>query len=275
MKNTLHKILYFSLSGLFSITTVFPSFEHRTIGAFNASRGLVHLNFTNNTSGIFSDPVSLTNQHNISVSFVVGRKFQLKSLSHRVGNLILPSSLGHWGIGVSSLGNKLYSETQATLGWGKAFNRRFKIGASLHYYEISISNYGSDIAYGLSLGWQVKLAPKIEWGVLLKNINRPTIGQRNEELPQLITIGLFFPFHPQVTVQTEWEQDTIYEGQVKFGINFSPISIMEISAGYSTDRVTFGGGINLKRVSFYYAMATHPYLSSSHWVDISIPISGF
>lgn len=233
------------------------------------------INFSRGFLGSLQDPASLAVINSNGFSFNGGVLFGMKHLGHEAGNLVLPFKVGTLGLGFSTFGNRLYSESQIIVGWGRLIHHRVRLGVGINYYSLSIRDYGSASSVGVTMAWHFQLGPKIFWGGILRNLNSPTIGIQKEALPQTIVSGLYFPLSESLSAQIEWEQDTFYDGGFKFGVRLKPLSWLALATGYAAGRMTTGIGLQLKYVLFDYAFATHPQLGYSQWVGISIPLRRF
>lgn len=248
------------------------AFEYAPSDPRNIGQGMVIINFSQGFSGSMQDPASLADITRIGLSFNGGVLFRMKNLGHEAGNLVLPLNLGTLGVGFSSFGNQLYAESQIILGWGQRVHHRVMVGVGINYYSLSVRDYGSASSFGLTLAWHIQLGPQLFWGGILKNINSPTIGYEKEALPQIIVSGLYVPFSEFISAQIEWEQDTLYDGWLKFGVRLYPLPWLTLATGYASGRMTAGVGLQLKYVFFDYSFVTHPHLGFSQWVGVSIPL---
>ena len=257
-----------------SAAYLWAAFEHPFLSPMNAGLGMSHINFNRNTLGSIMDPSSLAMGNRIRFAGQTGRRFNLKPLSHQsfVGGI--PSRWGSFATGIQTFGIKQYKESTISIAFGRQIKKGFNGGVAINAYSLSIPNYGSASTFGISLAWQVNLNDNIQWGTILHNMNGPTIGKSEDSLPQLILTALSFHPTKRISVQIEWEQDTVFEGQLKSGFSFQPKTWLTLHSGFvsGTGQVTGAIGVHFYKVNINYAMANHPHLGPSHWMGFTIPL---
>jgi hypothetical protein len=221
--------------------------------------GLSYFNIFSNPAGSFMDPASSANQNNLQVSLLSGKKFNLRQLTHHSVAAAFPIK-GH-GMAIFSM------------GYGHKIKNRMSIGISTNLYALSIPGYGAAQTLGTTLSWHIQVTNQIKWGTILHNINSPTIGQSNDPLPQLIISTIVFQPIRTVTVLLEGEQDTDYSSQIKVGFSIQPKSYLRIQTGYisSTGQMTGAIGLKFYSININYALANHPELGPSHWMEFHFP----
>lgn len=250
------------------------AFEYLPRDPLNVGKGLAGLNYDGGIAGTYLDPASLATLTGRGLAFQSGEAFGLKSLKHQCGVAVFKTGWLPIGVGVSSLGNKVYSEMSLGIFTGREFSRRFRWGIEANLYSLSIKNYGSDTALGIALAWHFNLSSAVEWGTILNNVNSPEIGVGSEPLPQTIISGLLFRIDPDLNVQVEWEQDTAYKGEIKYGIFYRFRPWLSLSAGFCdrTGQWTTAVKFRLPYFNVSYALSTHPNLGNSQWVGIAVPL---
>jgi len=267
-----YRQLYITLS-IYATGTLSASFEHLTQPPLNVGLGLSYYNIFSNPAGSFMDPASSANQNNLQVSILSGQKFNLRQLTHHSVAAAFPIKGNGMAIGLRSFGTKQYRESIFSMGYGHKIKNRMSIGISTNLYALSIPGYGAAQSLGTSLSWHIQVTNQIKWGTILHNINGPTIGQSNDALPQLIISTIVFqPIRP-VTVLLEWEQDTDYSSQIKSGFSIQPKPWLQIQTGYISNTGQMTGAIGLKfySININYALANHPELGPSHWMEFHFP----
>ncbi len=219
------------------------------------------------------DPASLSNQNNLQVSILSGQKFNLRQLTHHSAAAAFPVKGHGMSVGLQSFGTKQYRESVFSFGYGYNIKDRMGVGIAANYYALSIPGYGADQSFGTTLSWHIQVTNQIKWGTILHNFNKPTIGQSQNALPQLIVSTIIFqPIRP-VAILLEWEQDTEFSKQVKAGFSVQPISWLHIQTGYisGTGQITGAVGLRLYSININYALANHPELGPSHWMEFHLP----
>lgn len=256
------------------ISFLFGAFEYLPRAPLNVGEGAAGLNFSGGIAGMYLDPASLTSSPGNGFAFQGGRQFGLRALQHQSGVGILQTKLIPLGFGFTSFGNRSYSEVSFGFFTAHQLGEKIQWGIEANLYSLAIRNYGSDAALGLTVAWHMKLFPQVEWGTILRNITNPTIGREVEPLPQIIISGFLLEAHRNLNIQVEWEQDTAYKGELKYGVLFKLKPWFSVSTGFRNRTGQFSAALELQLnyLSLSYATVTHPQLGISQWIGIAVPL---
>jgi len=257
---------------LFINTCLSASFEHYPSNPSAVGLGLLTINIHTNTIGVFADPASVTTFHKRHISISSGKRFGLNLLEHHSVALAQPIKKVYIATGTSFLGDKLYSETIWCIAMGGQLTNKLNIGLGLMYYNLQIRNYGRASSLGINVGWHMELDKSLKWIGSWRNLNAPTIGATQDEIPQIIVSALVFNPIQKATVVIEWEQDTFYESRLKFGGQFKLLPWVTIHTGHASSpgQTTAGFEILYKHINISYAVSTHSYLDLSHWFGVGL-----
>jgi hypothetical protein len=132
---------------------------------------------------------------------------------------------------------------------------------------LSIKNYGSAAAIGVTASWQMQINESLTWSGSLQNFNAPSIGKSKDPLPQIIHTGVSILPSDKFMMVFGWEQDTEYTGRFKFGTEYTVFPWMSLLGGFISNpgQGTAGISIYLQNLGFHYGASTHPELGLSHW----------
>jgi hypothetical protein len=250
------------------------AFEHLPRSPQNVGQGAAALNFNGGIPGTYVDPASLPAGRSGGFAFQGGYQFGLRALKHWSGISVFHTRLAPIGIGITSFGNPAYSETTVGLYSGYSWGERIRWGVEANLYTLSIRDYGSDAVVGFTVAWHVRLFPQVEWGTILRNVNTPGIGLNADPLPQNIISGFLIEIQPNLNVQLEWEQDTAYKGEMKYGVFYQFRPWLSLTSGFCNRTGQFTAAMNfqISHLSISYAIVTHPQLGNSQWVGIAVPL---
>ena len=260
-------IIKFSYLLIFAINPIHAAFDH--FPSSPQSIGMGHLVLTSNvhpTDGL-RFPSALARMKSLEGSILWGNRYGIKDLGHQSASVnIFAFDMG-LNFGYSQFGNSLYRESITYLAAGKSIKERINLGISIAGYNLSIKDYGSATALGITTSWQIQLNDFLNWSGSLQNLNAPTIGDSSDPLPQIIHTGMSLVPYTNVTTVFGWEQDTEYSGRFKFGTAYQVFPWMDISAGFVSNPGQGTGGISIHINNFgiYYGTSTHPELGLSHW----------
>ncbi len=251
------------------------AFEHLPRAPQNVGEGVAALNFNGGIPGTYVDPASLSTGLAGGFAFQGGYQFGLRALKHWSGISVFHTRLSPMGIGVTSFGNPAYSETTVGVYTAQPWGERIRWGVEANLYSLSIRNYGSDAAVGLTLAWHIQLSPEVVWGTILRNVNSPSIGLKHDPLPQNIISGFSIKIQPELHVQLEWEQDTAYKGELKYGLLYKFRPWLFLTSGFCNRTGQFTAAMNFQfsYLDISYAIVTHPKLGISQWVGIAVPLA--
>ncbi len=175
------------------------------------------------------------------------------------------------GVAVTTTGFSLYREMTATAIVAKSFNGILSAGCNINYNHLAIARYGSAGTIGVDVAAAIQVTDNLRWGISLLNVNRPTIGEEKDELPQLYLTGVSCELLSTASVSFTLIKDVRYPLSVRTGARFSPLEIIDFRFGVSTEpsRYFAGVGIHYYSVSVDYSVATHIDLGLTHSIGIS------
>lgn len=178
------------------------------------------------------------------------------------------------GIAVTSTGFSLYRELTATATLAKELNGRFFVGCNINCNYLAIANYGTAYAVGIDVAASMQVTEDLRWGISLLNVNRPTIGELNDELPQVYLTGISCELLTTASLFLNIVKDVRYPTSGRMGVEFSPYEIVSVRFGLSDEPSRYFGGIGIHYsfVSANYAVATHLELGLTHSFGISFGI---
>jgi hypothetical protein len=197
--------------------------------------------------------------------------FDLSQLSN--GGVFAASPLKFFNVGlaVTSTGFSLYRELTATATLAKELDGRFFIGCNINCDYLAIANYGTAYAVGIDVAASMQVTDDLRWGFSLLNVNRPRIGELNDELPQVYLTGISCELLTTASVFLTIVKDVRYPASGRMGVEFSPYEIVSVRFGLSDEPSRYIGGIGIhySSVSVDYAVATHLELGLTHSFGIS------
>jgi hypothetical protein len=199
----------------------------------------------------------------------------LKELSHYSFAGILPTSLGNFAMGLSQFGNKSYQEQSIIFNYSRASTTKFFYGANLHYMKLQIEDYGSDFSFGIDLGLLIKINSKISWGFFATNINRASIGNSRELLPQTFVAGICVRPLDNLTINFDWYEELPFPLELRGGVEYIFLKKIAVRSGFisTTSEFCFGLGFIFSRFNCDYALNTHPDLGLTHQFSLQLGLN--
>lgn len=174
----------------------------------------------------------------------------------------------------AAFGFQLYEDVSSSAHLGMTFNVY-----SLEFGEtVDGVDPGSASAVGLDLGAIVTVRDRTRVGFFTRNLNSPTIGLDEDELPRMVVFGVAYePYDGVVTsfdIRNELNQDTRFHGGAEMGIT----DFLALRAGIMTapSKITAGFAITLPMpFTLEYAFSTGGgTLDETHQFGLSFRLSG-
>ena len=200
-------------------------------------------------------------------------RFFVKELTQSGFSAAVPIKKGTFGISYSSLGYKLYKESQATLSYGMKLNENISAGIGFDYLSTKIADvYGQAHAFTGSFGLTAKLLPQVIISTHIYNPFRAKItNYNNEKVPTIFKLGAQYIFSPKVFLIAEAEKTSAQKINVKGGIEYNPSSLIYIRVGGSSypTQAAFGIGVNYNGLKIDMSSSYHSVLGLSPQIGLS------
>ncbi|MCK9328409.1 MAG: hypothetical protein M0Q94_00875 [Candidatus Cloacimonetes bacterium] len=186
------------------------------------------------------------------------------------------SKFGSFGFGVLSHNVEYYDVnlmTEKTFSLGHSFylnkdiHSEISFGYSANLYSLSYHELGEQINLGVNAGVIAVLHQRTRLGFMLKNINKPTMGDEHRyEIPQQLALGIsYIPYQGVITaidLKKNFEGDT----ELRTGVEVEIHPLMCIRAGIRNNPASysFGASFKIKGMMLDYALSTHSVLDMTH-----------
>lgn len=169
---------------------------------------------------------------------------------------------GGFGGGTSYTGFGNMREYALFLGFGHRLWNRLDLGVTLEGQMLDLSDYGSNLNMGFSIGGRIGIMKDLTFGVLARN---PINITQNKEvrLPTALVTTLSYELSTQVQMAFEWYQEEQQTADIRIGIVYKPVPNIPLRIGYQTRTSSFfvGAGYVFKaKLDFSVAAGYHPYL---------------
>lgn len=200
-------------------------------------------------------------------------RFLVKELTQSGFAAAIPIKKGTFGISYSTLGYKLYRESQATLCYGMKLSENISAGIAFDYLNTKIADiYGQANAFNGSFGLTAKLLPQVVVSTHIYNPFRAKItNYNNEKVPTIYKFGAQYIFSPKVFLVAEAEKTSAQKINIKGGIEYKPSSLIYIRAGGSSfpAQASFGIGVNYNGLKIDMSSSYHSILGLSPQIGLS------
>lgn len=200
------------------------------------------------------------------------RLYGLQELQYAGGAAVHPIGTFGAAISVENFGSSLYRETSTTINTSKSFlNKDLNIGISLHYYQISVTRYGSSSTASFSLGCQYQVLENLHIGAALTNVSRPALNGYRDEIPQVTRLGLQYQTSPTFITHLSIEKDSWYPPEITIAAEYIMYKGLALRSGFSSEisRPSLGIMLHVSRIEIDYALQHHFELGNTHFVGIA------
>jgi len=167
-----------------------------------------------------------------------------------------PTRYGTFAATARAYGFEDFRETHFGVGYARAVpisaSRAIHIGAALGYTGVSITDYGSGGALGLSLGALMEVLPGLDFGFHAYNINRPELTEF-DPLRSGLSVGFAYRPVEQALVlfsvdkegTFNFSEDTTFPISFRGGVEVQPVDVLFLRTGFTTEPVRFSTGVGV------------------------------
>lgn len=176
---------------------------------------------------------------------------------------------GKWGaVGVvySRFGNSNYNQSKYGLTYGVRLAKGFSMGVGLNYHDTRIGEgYGNKGNFVAEIGLLGQIGKKVRIGFHAYNLSRAVLVQdslNNDRLPMIFRLGAMYTFSDKVRISLEAQKDLDLPPIVRLGVEYRPIELLYIRAGFNTQPFapSIGLGFHFKGFRLDVASTIHPVL---------------
>ncbi len=250
------------------------AFEKKEVGASSFAIGNAAVAIENNLFAIYYNPAALGQSEPTRIAFTFQNFYGISDLNAM--DLTTSFSLADhpFSIALNSFGDQKYHEFQFSAGSSFEIIENGSVGTSLQCYMLSIYGYGQTIAWGINLGIMYKFLPGLTIGTMVTNLNRPSISESEEQLPQTMSMGC--SYYPVNNLMLSFEicEDCRYEPEFRAGFTYQVMPVLTIRAGVEDQLNIYCYGLGIRAGRFFadYALRTHSVLGMSHIVTLIIAL---
>lgn len=207
----------------------------------------------------------------VAFSFSPG-SFGLTELQRMEVAAMVPAFGGSLGVVGRSFGFDLYRETTLLGAFGVEVSQGVFFGLSAAWYNLRIAGYGHAGCMGLGLGVTARLAEQLRYGVSLRNINQPTLGQTEESVHGEILSAVEFSPVPSFLLALGLTKvpDFAVSGSVGAEWQVADAFAIRVGADEGLDAFSAGFGIRILHVDVDYGVSIHPDLGLTHAFSLLI-----
>ncbi|MBN2601982.1 MAG: hypothetical protein JXR87_08315 [Candidatus Marinimicrobia bacterium] len=165
-------------------------------------------------------------------------------------------------LSLRNFGNPVYQEKTVGFSYGQSLKNILSLGITVDVYNIAIAGYQSSTTIGLSLGSVWDLSEQMQIGLLLQNINSPSVYKCADPLPECFSLGVRCAPLSKMEFCGELFKDTEFPFSLRMGTKIKPFDLMDLKFGVQLNPDCYSGGLSLywKKLSLDFTFQQHPIL---------------
>ena len=241
------------------------------MGAKSISMGQTGVALPSTSWSAFSNVAMMPTDGN-SVSFYGFRYIGIAEITDMAATINFQTGWGTLGAGVHRYGFNLFNENRFLLAYKNSLGN-FHYGGSVSYTHIfQGGNYGSAGAVGFDIGLATEVSEDLWFGARATNLNQPSYGDTDEDLPRELAAGLSYQLTSEALVTTEVVKDVMFPISFRAGLQFEVIRSLFARAGITTkpETYSFGFGYLADSWDVNFGLQQHNPLGLSPALDIGI-----
>ncbi len=229
----------------------------------------------NNSNAIFYNSAGISLLKNSEISFFYSPSpFGIREMAN--GNFSTNYDFGfsQVGFGISTYGYDLYRENSFNISISKEISEDIFLGISPVIRFVNIKNYGNSAVFLLNFGFLTNIVKNLSFGFNLENLTNSSYKNTDNQVPVIYNLGFAYKPFEQIFISTSLEKEFDFPISAKFGVDYSPLTFLNLRIGAKTEPNSYsaGIGINYLHIRLDYAIFTNLYLSETHQFAISIEI---
>ena len=190
------------------------------------------------------------------------------------------AAVSYRGFGVEYEGADLLDESTVSLAYAssllKDIHTALYIGATVNIYSLEFGSagtmdLGSETAFGFDIGLLWVLRDRTRIGLLLHNINEPSMGKVNREtLPQWVSAGISYKPYYGVVTELDVRSFRGEDVEIHMGMEFAVTEFLGMRFGFQTKPNSLTGGltVGLEHLEVDYSYSSHSVLPGTHHVAL-------
>ena len=246
----------------FAVFCVFLNSPAQFLSSATDSRasalGGAFVSLSDNSSAVFYNPSGLArlSRNHLSVYYEPAL-FGMSEISTGAVTFAGPFGFVSAGLGLRTFGFDLYRESIAAVSAAISAGRGFLTGATVNFYNLSISGYGSASSAGIDLGVIADISDELKWGFAVKNLAGSRIGVSRSAISRFYSTGFSFSAAGGVILAGEIEKESGLPVRFRAGAEANPVRPVYLRAGISTEPSSFSAGLG-----FRYGMICADYCAN-------------
>ncbi|GEM_PF-3009907 len=266
------KVRLVLIMGFFAIHPVYSAFDYPAFSPRHAALANSILAGNGIRDGFVRNPALAASATAFYGALNYSQLFDLKELRYTNGLIELPLQGVGLGVSVEDFGGALYREDKISFAVARLlYGGKLALGISVHWYHVSAKNYESISALGVSVGVQYQVTSHLSAAGVVDNVNQPRMNGFSEQLPQRISMGMFYRVSDDMRAYIAMQKDSWYSPELTMGVEYQLFPGLHLMTGYSTQASIPTAGLEMKaaKIEIGYSLQYHFELGVTHFVGIA------
>ncbi len=256
-----------------NLSEVRAVFEDQEIDPKSISLGNAFLSLCDNSNAVFLNPAGLGFLAKAQAYLGYSDAYGLAELSQSSVSIAYPKKFWGMGLGFSVFGKSdFYQEKIGIISGAYKYRDKVSVGLSFKYLILSTSsNYPELKTLSLDAGFRYKIVEKVELGGVVKNFNRPQLGEDSQKIPVNYNLGLAYYPLKEIALYLGYYDDPDFKSQIRLGQETYLNKNLALRFGFQSQpsRYSLGLGFNWENFRLDYAYFNHPVLDATHKVGLT------
>ncbi|MBC7383189.1 MAG: hypothetical protein H7296_09375 [Bacteroidia bacterium] len=213
--------------------------------------------------GVQNNPAAMVYLKKIIAGLYQEIKYKQVPLSVSAIALVLPGKYAHFGLGLVQQGTATFNQQKVSAGIAKGLNEQLAMGINFVFLGTHMEEQTYKSNFIAEFGLFIKTTSKLQLACFISN---PTQVKYRfvlvEPIPSFVRAGFVYRFSSQFKLSGEIEHRTGFKNAPKLGIEYAPVPIFTLYAGWSNNpvHITFGMALQYKNARISLAASRHEIL---------------
>lgn len=221
---------------------------------------------------IFNNVGALDRSPNSQIATSIDQRFGLPELSTIALSGLIKGDAASIGLGIARYGSSLFNQHLLSIGISTT-RGILSFGGKIDWMQTQIEGFGTGNTFLFSVGGIAELGPKFFLGSHFSNLNQAKLSRNsNQQLPTLMQLGVSYLPSKNLVFQAELEKELDSTPILKIGLQYQLEDWIYLRTGLHSQpsRLSFGLGLQKKRMGLDYAYGQNPALGSTHHLSLHL-----
>ncbi|MCD6330554.1 MAG: hypothetical protein J7M10_09495 [Candidatus Cloacimonetes bacterium] len=219
----------------------------------------------NSASSMFLNPANMLQRFSVTSSYIM--PFSFHEISYKNIALSYRFSKTTIGFGYQDFGNNIYKEQSFVTAANIRIFTHYWLGAGLRYLNNKTTAFDAETSYQVDVGVRAEYK-NLTFSTSYLNLNFGEL--ENDPLPQENRTFISYTIADNLHAGFGFVKEFDFPFSFRVGISYYPFKYAGFFSGFHTEpnQLTAGCEFNFLNFKIQYAIETHEYLQSTHYISI-------